>query len=273
MGNEELDDSKEIININDYPFEFEENLTSNNLINSNSNLNKDLHLNENENASESENFDLDFKLNTDSNVTYSLTHQKIENNSNISSIETNQNNNNKNISFLFTNLKAGMQGLDRDKINKIIQESTKDSIITKHKNEEFEKVKTTVDSYKKKLNSFHKSQSLIQHTKKLADQKIKEIESLRKLDKIWIHMDMDMFYAAIEIRDNPKLKDLPIAVGDERMVSTSNYIARKFGVRSAMPGFLAKKLCPQLLFVPCNFTKYKVNIFFYFFKYYILLYY
>ena len=73
---------------------------------------------------------------------------------------------------------------------------------------------------------------------------------------------MDAFYASVEERDNPKLKEVPIAVGDERMVSTSNYIARKFGVRSAMPGFSAKKLCPQLIFVPCSFHKYKVKIFF-----------
>lgn len=207
------------------------------------------------------------KINTDSNIT---NQKDKENNSNLLSSTSKENlnliskdeenNTNNNLSFLFTSAKAGMQGLDRDKINKIIQESTKDSIITKHKNEEFEKVKNTVDSYKKKLNSFHKSQNLIEHNKKIVEQKIKEIETLRNTNRIWMHLDMDMFYAAIEIRDNPELKEIPIAIGDERMVSTSNYIARKFGVRSAMPGFLAKKLCPQLTFVPCSFHKYKVKI-------------
>ena len=69
---------------------------------------------------------------------------------------------------------------------------------------------------------------------------------------------MDMFFAAVEIRDKPHLKELPVAVGSEMMISTANYVARKYGVRSAMPGFIAKKLCPQLVFVDCNFDKYEV---------------
>ena len=68
---------------------------------------------------------------------------------------------------------------------------------------------------------------------------------------------MDMFYAAVEIRDNPEWAEIPIAVGSMQMISTANYIARKFGVRSAMPGFVAMHLCPQLLLVPCNYRKYK----------------
>jgi DNA polymerase kappa len=60
---------------------------------------------------------------------------------------------------------------------------------------------------------------------------------------------MDMFYAAVEIRNNPLLADKPVAVGDYSMISTANYIARKYGVRSAMPGFIGKKLCPDLVFV------------------------
>ena len=48
-----------------------------------------------------------------------------------------------------------------------------------------------------------------------------------------------------------------MAVGGESMLSTSNYLARKFGVRAAMPGFIARKLCPELVIVPCNFPKYR----------------
>jgi DNA polymerase kappa len=55
-----------------------------------------------------------------------------------------------------------------------------------------------------------------------------------------------MFYAAVEIRDKPELKDLPVAVGGMSMISTANYVARKYGIRSAMPGFIALKLCPNL---------------------------
>ncbi len=59
------------------------------------------------------------------------------------------------------------------------------------------------------------------------------------LTRTWFHIDMDMFYAAVEIRDNPKLENLPVAVGGMSMISTANYVARKYGVRSAMPGFIA----------------------------------
>jgi DNA polymerase kappa len=69
---------------------------------------------------------------------------------------------------------------------------------------------------------------------------------------------MDMFYAAVETRDNPELGSVPMAVGSKGMLSTSNYEARKFGVRSAMPGFIALKLCPNLVIVPGDMTKYKI---------------
>ena len=54
-----------------------------------------------------------------------------------------------------------------------------------------------------------------------------------------MHIDMDMFYAAVEIRDRPELADKPVAIGSMSMISTANYVARKFGIRSAMPGFIA----------------------------------
>jgi DNA polymerase kappa len=59
-----------------------------------------------------------------------------------------------------------------------------------------------------------------------------------------MHIDMDMFYAAVELRDRPDLVDKPVAIGSKSMISTANYVARKFGVRSAMPGFIGLKLCP-----------------------------
>lgn len=76
-----------------------------------------------------------------------------------------------------------------------------------------------------------------------------------------IHIDMDCFYAAIEIRDNPKLRGKPVAVGgpanSRSVLCTCNYEARRFGVRSAMPSSHAVRLCPELIIVPVNFDKYQ----------------
>lgn len=76
-----------------------------------------------------------------------------------------------------------------------------------------------------------------------------------------IHIDMDCFYAAIEVRDNPKLANLPVAVGGSStrrgVLCTCNYEARKYGVRSAMATATALKLCPDLVLLPVNMQKYK----------------
>ena len=75
-----------------------------------------------------------------------------------------------------------------------------------------------------------------------------------------IHIDMDAFYASVEQMDNPLLKGKPIAVGGNEnrgVVSAASYEARKFGVRSALSGVLAKKYCPDLIFVRPRFDRYK----------------
>ncbi|MBT0728389.1 DNA polymerase IV [Rosenbergiella australiborealis] len=76
-----------------------------------------------------------------------------------------------------------------------------------------------------------------------------------------IHVDMDCFYAAVEMRDNPALRDIPIAIGGSRerrgVISTANYPARRYGVKSAMPTATALKLCPQLILLPGRFDAYK----------------
>jgi DNA polymerase-4 len=84
-------------------------------------------------------------------------------------------------------------------------------------------------------------------------------ETSRPLRKI-IHVDMDAFYASVEQRDNPELRGKPLAVGGSAkrgVVAAASYEARKFGVRSAMPGVTARRRCPQLLFVKPRFEVYR----------------
>lgn len=85
------------------------------------------------------------------------------------------------------------------------------------------------------------------------------LERHRDLSRHCVHIDMDSYFASVEMRDDPSLRTVPMAVGGTSMLSTANYEARKFGVRSGMPGFIALKLCPTLQIVPCNFSKYRKN--------------
>ncbi|WP_353096573.1 DNA polymerase IV [Tissierella praeacuta] len=75
-----------------------------------------------------------------------------------------------------------------------------------------------------------------------------------------IHVDMDAFYASVEEQDNPKLKGLPLIVGglsNHGIVTTANYEARKYGIHSAMPIFMAKKRCPKGHFIPPRMKRYR----------------
>src|SRR5271165_5213784 len=81
-------------------------------------------------------------------------------------------------------------------------------------------------------------------------------EAVRKI----IHVDMDAFYASVEQRDNPALRDKPVAVGHgarRGVVAAASYEARAFGVRSALPSITALRRCPALIFVRPRFDVYR----------------
>jgi DNA polymerase-4 len=83
-----------------------------------------------------------------------------------------------------------------------------------------------------------------------------EPQALRKI----VHVDMDAFYASVEQRDNPELRGRPVVVawrGTRSVVCAASYEARKFGVRSAMPAVRAERLCPEAVFIPPDFVRYK----------------
>ena len=151
--------------------------------------------------------------------------------------------------------KAGMVGLDKEKINQIIFEASKGS---RYYENELKKEKQVSERIAKQTACLEKlTQQQRRDALETTNLIVKELEQTRDLSRTFVHIDMDAFYAAVEILDNPELRDKPMAVGGNAMLSTSNYPARRYGVRAAMPGFIAKKLCPELIIVPAHFDKYK----------------
>lgn len=151
--------------------------------------------------------------------------------------------------------KAGMSGIDKEKINEIIHEASKGSLFYKKQAQRQAEIHKSIEKMLNKVKNATPFQ--VANAKITCDKLLKDLEKQRVFNRIVVHFDLDMFFAAVEIRDNPELADKPIAVGGDSMVSTSNYIARRYGVRAAMPGFIARKLCPELLLIKPNGFKYR----------------
>ncbi|GMH35231.1 hypothetical protein BSKO_03099 [Bryopsis sp. KO-2023] len=156
---------------------------------------------------------------------------------------------------VFTNAKAGMDFVDKEKVKKIVYEMSKDSPCFKNEQRKQAQVDEKISRLKAQQKKLSPAE-LDVFTRKL-DGRVAALEAGRDFTRTWLHVDMDAFYASVEELDDPTLKDKPMAVGGKSMISTANYLARRYGVRSAMPGFIAVKLCPHLVFVKPDFSKYR----------------
>ncbi|OAR00973.1 hypothetical protein LLEC1_02068 [Akanthomyces lecanii] len=149
--------------------------------------------------------------------------------------------------------KAGQDSVDQNKVSEIIYNASKGS---KFFNREEERDKVLTQKIERILRRKKELDKLdLTHERLSADRLITELEASRDLTQHIIHIDCDAFYAAVEELDRPELKELPFAVGGG-VLTTCNYLARQFGCRSGMAGFVAKKLCPQLVQIKPNFQKY-----------------
>ncbi|KAI6715404.1 hypothetical protein PZA11_006363 [Diplocarpon coronariae] len=149
--------------------------------------------------------------------------------------------------------KSGQDNVDQQKVSEIIYNASKGS---KYFNNEEIRDKNLTQKIERILGKKKQLEKLdLASDRRKADEFILDLELSRDLSQVVVHIDCDAFYAAVEELDRPELKDLPFSVG-KGVLTTCNYHARKFGCRSGMAGFVAKKLCPQLIQIPLNFEKY-----------------
>jgi DNA polymerase kappa len=149
--------------------------------------------------------------------------------------------------------KAGQDAVDQKKVSEIIYEASKGSKFFNREETRDKNLTIKIDRILKLKAQLEKLD--LRSDLRRADEYIASLELTRDLSQIVVHVDCDAFYAAVEEIDRPELRDVPFAVGIG-VLTTCNYHARKFGCRSAMAGFVAKKLCPELICLPQNFAKY-----------------
>ncbi|EXJ96031.1 DNA polymerase kappa subunit [Capronia coronata CBS 617.96] len=149
--------------------------------------------------------------------------------------------------------KAGQDAVDQKKVSEIIYEASKGSKFFSNEEAKDKNLTTKIERILRQKAQLEKID--LRADLRRADDYIASLELSRDLSQYVVHIDCDAFYAAVEEIDRPELKNVPMAVG-VGVLTTCNYEARKYGCRSAMAGFVAKKLCPQLICLPMNFDKY-----------------
>ncbi|KAM5342846.1 hypothetical protein ACJ41O_013812 [Fusarium nematophilum] len=153
-------------------------------------------------------------------------------------------------------LKAGQDKVDQTKVSEIIYNASKGSKFFSREEVRDKILTQKIEQIIARKTELQKKD--LTRDLRNADRLIAELEVSRDLTQHIVHIDCDAFYAAVEQLDRPELKDLPFAVGGG-VLTTCNYIARKFGCRSGMAGFVAKKLCPSLILLKPNFEKYNAK--------------
>ncbi|PBJ78713.1 DNA polymerase kappa,DNA polymerase IV [Trypanosoma cruzi cruzi] len=161
----------------------------------------------------------------------------------------------------FDSNKAGLDSADANKTTAIIQEASKGSSYYINERRKAEIRQKHVLQLRQKSAQFaqymsgEKNAACRRQWERKVSQIEQELEAGRHF-RNYVHVDMDMFYAAVEMKKNPSLVDVPLGVGTFDMLSTTNYVARRYGVRSGMPGYIGVKLCPSLVIVPTDFDAY-----------------
>ncbi|KAG5475058.1 hypothetical protein CUR178_04508 [Leishmania enriettii] len=163
----------------------------------------------------------------------------------------------------FHNTKAGLQTVDKEKREALIKEFSKNSNFYANEERKAQRRQRQIEGLLVKTRQYEASVRGDPNVFRELQRRVAELEASfeahRSFDRIYTHMDMDMFYAAVEMKKNPQYTEMPLAIGSMSMLSTTNYVARKYGVQSGMPGFIGMRLCPQLVIVPTDFAACRVE--------------
>lgn len=151
----------------------------------------------------------------------------------------------------------GTSGIDKDTkeaADSFIRDRSKNSKYGKNEDRLDEKRQQRIQKLKDNYSKLTWEQ--LNAHKSCADEQILELELSKKHRKVCCVVDMDAFFYGCHLKKDADLDKGPVGVGGMGMLTTANYKARAFGVRAAMPGYLARQLCPQLRFVACDYGLY-----------------
>ncbi|AYU80304.1 DNA polymerase kappa, putative [Leishmania donovani] len=158
----------------------------------------------------------------------------------------------------FDDRKAGLRSAEKEKTEAIIKELSKNSSFYVNEERKAQQRQRQVERLLVKTRQYEASVRSHPDVFRQLRRDVADLEAIfetyRSFDSIYVHMDMDMFFAAVEMKKNPQYAEVPLGIGSMSMLSTTNYVARKYGVQSGMPGFIGMRLCPQLVIVPTDFA-------------------
>ncbi|KAG8772779.1 hypothetical protein FRC15_002518 [Serendipita sp. 397] len=152
---------------------------------------------------------------------------------------------------------TGKAGLARDQteITKVIAEASEGSKFYQNEKRKDEELSKKIEMMLQLRDQLIAAGADMLGLEAVADKALAELEASRDLTQTIVHIDMDSYYASVEMLDNPSLIGKTFAVGGG-VLTTASYAARTFGVRSGMPEYIAKKLCPHLIVVKNRFHRY-----------------
>ncbi|WWC89166.1 uncharacterized protein L201_004084 [Kwoniella dendrophila CBS 6074] len=152
----------------------------------------------------------------------------------------------------FAGPSVGKAGLMRDQtdINRIIAEASKGSKYYLNQVRKDKELTEKIEWYQAKRDELMKMANIPR-----LESEAERIESILDMSQVIVHVDMDAFYASVEVQRDPTLKGKAFGVG-QGVLTTASYEARKYGCRSGMAGFIAKKLCPHIILTKMHFDLY-----------------